>query len=122
MFAKRSETNIVYKCCVRLLEDSDILECEFQVIITPHPIWFSVIIEKDMHLSNLHGPLEDNNTLEENILIIFTLFFSFTGRHLLLNIIFCHLFMNEILRVSSKDTRKHCVFGNLFKDIQKKVR
>lgn len=31
MFKSRNEGNIVYKCTVRLLEDVDVLECEFQV-------------------------------------------------------------------------------------------
>lgn len=31
MFKSRSEGNVVYKCTVRLLEDLDVLECEFQV-------------------------------------------------------------------------------------------
>lgn len=31
MFKTRNEGNIVYKCTVRLLEDVDVLECEFQV-------------------------------------------------------------------------------------------
>lgn len=31
MFKARSEGNVVYKCTVRLLEDDEILECEFQV-------------------------------------------------------------------------------------------
>ncbi|XP_058059827.1 FERM domain-containing protein 5 [Anopheles bellator] len=30
MFKSRSEGNVVYKCTVRLLEDLDVLECEFQ--------------------------------------------------------------------------------------------
>ncbi|XP_065356628.1 FERM domain-containing protein 5 isoform X2 [Calliphora vicina] len=30
MFKNKNESNIVYKCTVRLLEDADILECEFQ--------------------------------------------------------------------------------------------
>ncbi|XP_055908231.1 FERM domain-containing protein 5 [Eupeodes corollae] len=30
MFKNKNESNIVYKCTVRLLEDSDVLECEFQ--------------------------------------------------------------------------------------------
>lgn len=33
MFKSRSEGNVVYKCTVRLLEDLDVLECEFQVMI-----------------------------------------------------------------------------------------
>lgn len=31
MFRSKSESNVVYKCTVQLLEDSDVLECEFQV-------------------------------------------------------------------------------------------
>lgn len=31
MFKSKNECNIVYKCTVRLLDDSDVLECEFQV-------------------------------------------------------------------------------------------
>lgn len=31
MFRSRADSNIVYKCTVRLLEDSEILECEFHV-------------------------------------------------------------------------------------------
>lgn len=31
MFKSRGESNIVYKCTVRLLEDTEILECEFHV-------------------------------------------------------------------------------------------
>jgi len=31
MFRSKNEGNIVYKCTVRLLDDSDVLECEFQV-------------------------------------------------------------------------------------------
>ncbi|GAB0086805.1 FERM domain-containing protein [Sergentomyia squamirostris] len=30
MFKSKNEGNIVYKCTVRLLEDADVLECEFQ--------------------------------------------------------------------------------------------
>lgn len=33
MFKNKNESNIVYKCTVRLLEDADILECEFQVFV-----------------------------------------------------------------------------------------
>lgn len=38
MFKSRNEGNIVYKCTVRLLEDLDVLECEFQVY-TFHTIY-----------------------------------------------------------------------------------
>lgn len=31
MFKSRGDSNIVYKCTVRLLEDTEILECEFHV-------------------------------------------------------------------------------------------
>lgn len=31
MFKSRADSNIVYKCTVRLLEDTEILECEFHV-------------------------------------------------------------------------------------------
>lgn len=31
MFRGKNEGNVVYKCTVQLLEDSDVLECEFQV-------------------------------------------------------------------------------------------
>lgn len=31
MFKNKNEGNVVYKCTIRLLEDTDILECEFQV-------------------------------------------------------------------------------------------
>lgn len=31
MFKSRTEGSIVYKCTVRLLEELDVLECEFQV-------------------------------------------------------------------------------------------
>lgn len=31
MFRSRADSNIVYKCTVRLLEDTEILECEFHV-------------------------------------------------------------------------------------------
>lgn len=34
MFRSKSESNVVYKCTVQLLEDSDVLECEFQVNMT----------------------------------------------------------------------------------------
>lgn len=33
MFKSRGDSNIVYKCTVRLLEDTEILECEFHVSI-----------------------------------------------------------------------------------------
>lgn len=36
MFKSRSEGNVVYKCTVRLLEDLDVLECEFQVRWLPN--------------------------------------------------------------------------------------
>lgn len=32
-FGSRGDSNIVYKCTVRLLEDTEILECEYKVII-----------------------------------------------------------------------------------------
>lgn len=31
MFKSRTEGSVVFKCTVRLLEDLDVLECEFQV-------------------------------------------------------------------------------------------
>lgn len=31
MFKNKNDGNIVYKCTIRLLDDADILECEFQV-------------------------------------------------------------------------------------------
>lgn len=31
MFKNKNDGNVVYKCTIRLLEDADILECEFQV-------------------------------------------------------------------------------------------
>lgn len=34
MFKSKNECNVVYKCTVRLLDDSDVLECEFQVCVT----------------------------------------------------------------------------------------
>lgn len=34
MFKGRNEGNVVYKCTVRLLEDDEILECEFQVSLS----------------------------------------------------------------------------------------
>lgn len=39
MFKSRNESNIVYKCTVRLLEDVDVLECEFQVWCTKHDLY-----------------------------------------------------------------------------------
>lgn len=33
MFKSRGDSNIVYKCTVRLLEDTEILECEFHVSV-----------------------------------------------------------------------------------------
>lgn len=30
-FGSRGDSNIVYKCTVRLLEDTEILECEYKV-------------------------------------------------------------------------------------------
>lgn len=34
MFKNKNDNNIIYKCTVQLLEDADILECEFQVILS----------------------------------------------------------------------------------------
>lgn len=34
MFKSKNECNVVYKCTVRLLDDSDVLECEFQVCVS----------------------------------------------------------------------------------------
>lgn len=34
MFKSKNECNVVYKCTVRLLDDSDVLECEFQVSLS----------------------------------------------------------------------------------------
>lgn len=31
MFKSRTEGSVVFKCTVRLLEDHEVLECEFQV-------------------------------------------------------------------------------------------
>lgn len=31
MFKSRTEGSVVFKCTVRLLEDDEVLECEFQV-------------------------------------------------------------------------------------------
>lgn len=33
MFKSRADANVVYKCTVRLLEELDVLECEFQVCL-----------------------------------------------------------------------------------------
>lgn len=30
-FGSKGDSNVVYKCTVKLLEDTDILECEFRV-------------------------------------------------------------------------------------------
>lgn len=36
----KSRGDIVYKCTVRLLEDTEILECEFHVSIFVNNLWF----------------------------------------------------------------------------------
>lgn len=45
MFKSKNENNVVYKCTVRLLDDDEFLECEFQVQS------FSVLL-KGMRFSN----------------------------------------------------------------------
>lgn len=31
-FGSKGDSNVVYKCTVKLLEDTDILECEYKVV------------------------------------------------------------------------------------------
>lgn len=64
MFKSKNESNVVYKCTVRLLEDSDVLECEFQVmyitkeIYRPfcHPLFVIPLYTADM--LHIYCPLE----------------------------------------------------------------
>lgn len=47
MFKSRSEGNVVYKCTVRLLEDDEILECEFQVSLVIYVSFVTVFHESN---------------------------------------------------------------------------
>lgn len=43
MFKSRTEGSVVFKCTVRLLEDHEVLECEFQVSSNRMPIDFGAM-------------------------------------------------------------------------------
>lgn len=63
MFKSRTEGSVVFKCTVRLLEELDVLECEFQV-------WKHVLKQSEQH-DRLHANMISVARISMNVFLCF---------------------------------------------------